>query len=294
MDTIENKNKAKTLILTILNFPILLIIIGIILINVPTFILRSIAQLLLSAFSVDNKTAIAVVIFCVRLITVYFAYTLFTKIFEKRKADELLFDISTLKEFSLGGLIGLMTITVVIGLMWIMGGYSIVGINYSATVLDSFLYNFFFAFLQDIVYFAIIFRIIEKSLGSIIAVAIASVILGFKHLLFPGYTIWSALAQTIEAGVLFSAFFILTRRIWLLFGFHFMWNFIQTGVIGDPKIRELKSILISNYSGPNIITGEPVGLEASILTFIIGTGLGIYFLYRVYKKGNLVLPFWKR
>ena len=294
MNTIGNKKEAKTTLSLILNFPIPQIIIGIVLVNVPTFILRSIAQFILSSFSVSNETTIAVVIFCVRLITVYFAYILFVRIFEKRKADELSFDISTFKEFSLGGLIGLMTITVVIGLMWIMGSYSIIGINNSATVLDSFFYNFFFAFLQDIVYFAIIYRIIEKSLGSAIAVVIASVILGFKHLLFPGYTIWSALAQTIEAGVLFSAFFILTRRIWLLFGFHFMWNFIQTGVIGDPKIRELKSIFISNYSGSNIITGKPVGLEASILTFIIGTGLGIYFLYRVYKKGNFVLPFWKR
>jgi len=143
MDTIKNKKEAKTPLLPILNFPILQIIIGIILINVPTFILRSIAQLILSSFSVDNETTIAVVIFCVRLITVYFAYILFTKIFEKRKADELLFDISTLKEFSLGGLIGLMTITIVIGLMWIMGSYSIVGYNNSATVLDSFFHNFF-------------------------------------------------------------------------------------------------------------------------------------------------------
>jgi membrane protease YdiL (CAAX protease family) len=280
--------------LRILNFPLLKIIIGIILVNVPTFLLRSMAQLLMSSLSVYNETVIAVVIFSVRLATVFFVYKFFIKIIEKRRVNELSLDISALKEFCYGGVVGFISIITVMGLMWLLGYYSINGINNSATIFKNFLHNFFFAFLQDIVYFLIVFRIIEKSLGSWIAVAITSIIFGFKHLLFSGYTVWSGITQAFEAGILFSAFFMLTGRIWLLFGFHFIWNFIEYGFILGFKPEGLIGLFKSEFFGSNLITGIPVGIEASILTFVIGTGLGLCVLFKAFKKGNYVLPFWRR
>ncbi len=280
--------------LRILNFPLLKIIIGIILVNVPTFLLRSMAQLLMSFLSIYNETVIAVVIFSVRLATVFFVYKFFTKIIEKRRVNELSLDISALKEFRYGDLVGFVSIITVLGLMWLLGNYSINGINNSATIFKSFLHNFFFAFLQDIVYFLIVFRIIEKSLGSWIAVVITTIIFGFKHLLFPGYTVWSGITQAFEAGILFSAFFMITGRIWLLFGFHFIWNFIEYGFILGFKPEGLIGLFKSEFFGSNLITGIPVGIEASILTFVIGTGLGLYVLFKAFKKGNYVLPFWRR
>lgn len=279
--------------LRILNFPLIKIVIGIILVNVSTFLLRSIAQLVMSLLSINNETIITVVIFLVRIFTVYFAYIFFIKILEKRKVYELSFDVSAIKEVSFGGLIGLISITTVMGIMWLLGNYTIYEINHSATLFESFLYNFFFAFLQDVVYFLIIFRITEKSLGSWIAIGLASIIFGFKHLLFPGYTVWSAIAQAFEAGILFSVFFILTRRIWLLFGFHFIWNFIENGFILGFKPEGLIELLKSEFSGSHLITGMPVGPEASILTFAIGTGLGLFFSFHAYKRNKLILPFWK-
>jgi membrane protease YdiL (CAAX protease family) len=279
--------------LRIFNFPLMKIIIGIILVNIPVFLLRSTAQLVMSLLSVNNETVVTIVIFLVRLMTVYFAYIFFIKILERRKVDELSFDISAIKEFSYGGLIALISITSVMGIMWLLGNYTIYEINHSATLFESFLHNFFFAFLQDVVYFLIIFRIIEKSLGSWIAIVLASIIFGFKHLLFPGYTVWSAIAQVFEAGILFSAFFILTRRIWLLFGFHFIWNFIEYGFILGFKPEGLIELFTSEFSGSFLITGMPVGPEASILTLTIGTGLGLFFIFQAYKKNKLILPFWK-
>ncbi len=289
---IDNQN-SPNLFWRILTFPLSKIIIAIILVNVPTFIMRSLAQVILSALSVQNAQLEAVVVFIVRLLTVYFAYSLFVKYFEKRKVDEISIDRSALKEFLFGGILGFLAIGMVTGIMVIFDCYSIEGINQSATPFISFLYDFFFAFLQDIVYFAIIFRITEENMGSWIAIIIASIIFGFKHGLFPGYNLWSLVAQSIEAGILFSALFMLTRRIWVIFGFHFIWNYIEHGIMGIPEIEGMQGILISKFSGPDIITGSPVGLEASILTFIIGLGIGIYFLNKAYRKGNFVLPFWK-
>jgi len=289
-----NQDKKFSFIWKTLIIPLLQIILGIILINVPTFILRSTVQCILSALSVNNVQAIAFIIFCVRTLSVYFFYILFVKIFEKRNAEEVLITSASIKEFSSGSLLGISMITIIMALMWITGHFTITGINTSATLFQSFLYHSFFAFLQDIIYFAIIFRILEKNLGSWIAVIISAMIFGFKHLLFPGYTLWSVIAQTLEAGILFSAMFILTRKIWYILGFHLLWNYIQFGLILGFKSEGLTAFFIPEFSGSGLITGMPVGFEASVLTVIIGTLLGIYILSKSRKNGNFILPAWKR
>jgi membrane protease YdiL (CAAX protease family) len=290
-----NENvQQPNLLARILKFPLIKIIIGIVLINVPTFIMRSIAQAILSALSIHHVTVTALVVFSIRLLTVYFFYTLFVKLFEKRKASELSLDGSSLKEFFHGGLIALISILVVMGIIWLTGAFRIQGINASATLFRSILYHFFFAFLQDVVYFLIIFRIVEKNLGSWPAIITSSFIFGFKHLLFPGYTLWSVVAQTLEAGILFSALFIMTHRIWMIFGFHFIWNFIEYGLILGFQSEQLVGLFQSDFSGSNLITGMPVGLEASIVTCILLTGLGIYFVYKTYKQGRFILPVRKK
>lgn len=178
--------------------------------------------------------------------------------------------------------------------MWISGNFAISGVNESATLFQSLIYHSFFAFLQDIVYFAIIFRILEKWIGSWGAIAIASIIFGFKHLLFPGYTLWSVIAQSFEAGILFSAIYIFTRNIWLIFGFHVAWNFIEYGFILGFGDGTMVPLFIAEFSGSSLITGMPVGPEASLLTFFILTSVGVYLLTISYRKGNFILPYWKR
>lgn len=294
MNLMKNDQKRLSVFGKILHFPLSEIIIGVILVNVSTFILRSIAQVVLSSLSVENNLVSAIVIFVVRLLTVYFAYICFARIFEKRKAAEISINPAALKELSLGGLLGLGMIVIVIGLMWCFGNLTVNAVNINAPLLQSFIYHSFFAFLQDIVYFAIIFRITEKSLGSWIAIIITSIIFGFKHLLFPGYTLWSVIAQTFEAGILFSALFIMSRRIWLIFGFHLGWNFIQYGLIQGFDAEGLTPLFQVEFLGSRLITGMPVGLEASIITFVLATATGLYFLKKAYQKGNFVLPFWKR
>jgi membrane protease YdiL (CAAX protease family) len=290
MNITQDDQKSPGILGKILHFPLLVIIIGVILVNVPTFIMRSVAQFILSSLSIENNIISAIVIFVVRLLTVYFAYIFFVHIFEKRKAKEISINFVALIEVSLGGLLGLGMIVIVILLMWCLGNLTVNAINIHPTLL----YHSFFAFLQDVVYFAIIFRITEKSLGSWSAIVVASIIFGFKHLLFPGYTLWSVVAQTFEAGILFSALFILSRRIWLIFGFHVAWNFVQYGLIQGFDAERLIPLFRAEFPGSRLITGMPVGFEASLITFILGTIFGLYLLIKVYQKGNFILPFWKK
>lgn len=292
MNLKEHKN--SNFLFRILHFPLVQIIIGILLVNVTTFMMRSVAQLILSSLSMGNHSMAAFILFCVRSLTVYFAYVLFVRIFEKRNAEEITLNALALKETSMGGLLGLCMMTFVIGLMWLLKIFTVSAIDGSAPLFRSFLHHSFFAFLQDIVYFAIIFRIVEKNLGSWTAIVLASIIFGFKHLLFPGYTLWSVIAQMLEAGILFSALFMISRRIWLIFGFHVVWNTIQYGLLLGFDAEGLTPLFHAEFSGSNLMTGMPVGLEASLITFCIGTATGIFFLIKAHQTGKFIKPYWKR
>lgn len=297
MSDMEEEIKAKKtlhLLWRLFGLPLFQIIIGIFIVNVLTFFLRSIAQAILSALAVEHSTIRSTVVFIVRLLTVYYGYALFVRIFEKRKTDEIALDRKSLTQFLSGSALGILSIGVVITVLWVIGFISIVSTNDSPTVFEDVMFHSFFAFIQDVVFIMILFRITEQSLGTWFSMVVASVIFGFQHLLYPGQTLWSALAQTIEAGILFCSLYVLTRRIWFIFGFHFAWNFIQYAIIGFPVMEHSRPLLVSKFSGPDIITGYPIGLEASLLTFIIGTGLGLVFLRKGFVLKNFVEPRWKR
>ena len=294
MDPIPRQSYIQNLLSGIIHFPLTQIILAIILVNIPTFIFRNIAQSILSVFSINNEFTINLIIFIVRILSVYFMYDLYVKIFEKRKAREIQIGRQALKELILGLLLGFICILAVSSILLIWKKISIISLDWSAPLDRSFFTHIFYAFLQDIIYFMIIFRISEKWLGSWLAIFIASFIFGFKHMLFPGYTLWSAIAQSIEAGLLFSMLFVLTRRIWAMFGFHLMWNFMQYGILGFPEFDRIPSLLKVEYGGPDIITGAPVGLEASLITFLLISGLGLYLLYLAIKNNNLIVSYWRK
>ncbi len=275
-------------------FSLVQIIIGIVIVNVLTFFVRSIAQIILSALSVEHSTIRSTVVFVVRSLTVYYGYALFVRISEKRKADEIAIDRKSLTQFLSGSALGILSIGVVVAVLWILGFFSIVGTNNSPTIYEDIMFHSFFAFIQDVVFIVILFRIFEQSLGTWFSMVVASVIFGFQHLLYPGQTLWSASTQTIEVGILFCSLFILTRRIWIIFGFHFVWNFIQYAIIGFPAMGHSRPLFLCKFFGPDIITGYPVGFEASLLTFIIGTGLGLFFLRKVFVLKNFIEPKWKK
>jgi len=288
----REKKSIKAILFKIINFPVLQIIIGVALVNVLTFILRSLTQLAISALNVDNNFIASSLVFLVRMLSVYFIYLYFVRIFEKRKAVEISFDKKTIKDFSIGCIIGLSIITVTFSLLYLFGYVSVEGVNSSPNLFESFIFAFFFAFLQDIVYFAIIFRITERHLGSVFSIILTGIVFGFKHLLFPNYSIWGAIAITIVGAILFSALYIRTRSVWMIFGFHFMYNFIQNGIL--LKIEDMESLLKVQVSGPEIIAGSQNGLESSIIAIILSVCIGAYFMKKAKNEGKFIPPFRKK
>lgn len=121
------------------------------------------------------------------------------------------------------------------------------------------------------------------------ALGISALIFGFAHMINPSASIWSSVAIAIEAGVLLGAAYKHTNSLWFPIGIHWAWNFTQGNVFGfavsGGDIEE--SILTATLSGPDIITGGSFGLEASIISLILGTLLSAFYLWKILKSQHL-------
>src|SRR3546814_14021170 len=90
----------------------------------------------------------------------------------------------------------------------------------------------------------VIFRLIERWLGSWIALAISAALFGAGHLANPNASWFAAVCIALEAGIMLGAIYMVTRRLWAAVGIHAAVNFTPGGVYGiaisgldTPRVR---------------------------------------------------------
>ncbi len=105
-----------------------------------------------------------------------------------------------------------------------------------------------------------------------LAILLTSATFAAAHLQNPSVN-YLAMLNTILAGVWFSAAYLKTRTLWLSFGLHLAWNWVQGAVLGIPvsgitEITTAPLILPTNH-GAEIFTGGDYGIEGGIACTII-------------------------
>jgi len=222
-----------------------------------------------------------------------YAYSLYTRFIEKRKA----FEISSkggVREFGVGFVIALGLVGFMVVLMSILGYYKIEGYESVKIIADQFVRFSMGSFLEELIFRLILFRLVEELMGSWWALVIVSLLFGFAHIGNANATVWTSVAIMIS-DVLLIAAFVYTRRLWMVWGIHMSWNFFQTGVFGMPNSGEtFKSWINASVDGPEWITGGSFGIEASYVAILITLIVGIIVLKKAIDNNQLVLPFWKR
>jgi membrane protease YdiL (CAAX protease family) len=116
-----------------------------------------------------------------------------------------------------------------------------------------------------------------------IAVALTSLFFASGHSGNPNANYISIL-NTALAGVWFSIAYLKTRNLWMVFGLHLMWNWVQGAILGIPVsgIKELTTAplyQVTNF-GSTFLTGGDYGVEGGIACTIalIVSGILIWFL----------------
>ena len=228
------------------------------------------------------------------VIAVHFAYVGFVRLVERRRAQELS-GKGAVRETGAGIAVGAGLLATSVVIIAVLGHYQVTGSNPVSVVLPAFAMSVAAGYVEEVVFRGVLFRIVEESLGTWIALLLTSALFGFAHMANPNATLFSSLAIALEAGVLLGAAYVLTRRLWLAVGIHFAWNFTQGGIFGVRVSGfTMDGLLESTLSGPTLLSGGEFGVEASIFALVLGVGTGAWFLVKAGRKGHFIAPFWRR
>jgi membrane protease YdiL (CAAX protease family) len=199
------------------------------------------------------------------------------------------------KELGSGLALGAAMFALTIGTLALLGCYRVEGRHDISIVAIPLVAAIGTAFIEEIVFRGIVFRIVEGALGTWIALTLSSAIFGLLHLLNPHSTAQGAVAIVFEAGVMLAAAYLLTRRLWLPIGIHAGWNFTQGGVFGVSVSGHPSGGLLDGVlSGPEWLSGGTFGAEASIVAVVLGIALGTTLLVMAHRRGRFIAPYWRR
>lgn len=248
------------------------------------------APLTTSALALHALGAAVIITVCLGL------YALFVRLTERRWPSELR-PANLPLEFSLGAALGLALSAASVGLLWLCNLYHVEAIapreDWPALLARGAVANTVVAVLEETLFRAVLFRLIQRRLGSWWALAISSVFFGFAHAFNPNASLASSLAIAVEAGILLGAVYILTQRLWLAVGLHAAWNFMQESIVGGALSgSKVHAILDARLSDPAWLSGGAFGLEASPIAAALCTAAGLAALHLARRRRKLLPRTW--
>ena len=208
-------------------------------------------------------------------------YSLLVKRIERRRVKE--FSIFKMgKHLSAGFLVGLLFMSVSIGIMAILGCYRLSAVQWNARyVFISLISYWTVAVTEEIAFRGVVFRMIDERWNVGVALVFSALLFGLMHLMNSNSTLWSAIAIALEAGVLLGAAYKMSGTLWMPIGIHWAWNFAEGTLFGMPVsgVADEYALITPTISGTGWITGGPFGLEASLVTVMVGMALTFLFLF---------------
>ena len=222
-------------------------------------------------------------------------YVAWGKIIERREVTEL----STpglAREWAIGALCGAGLYTLSVSVLMLLGIYKVEGLNPVLFLLPNLAMAIKSGIFEELLFRGVLFRSVETMFGSWVGIMVSSMAFGAVHLMNPGTTMGGAVYIGIEAGLLLSAAYLVTRRLWICMGFHSAWNYFQSavfsgvvsGAVSDP------GLLKATIEGPELLTGGAFGMEHSVMALVVCTTAGIILLMMAIRRGHMMPPMWKR
>jgi len=138
---------------------------------------------------------------------------------------------------------------------------------------------------EEFIFRGMIFRKLERSFGSWIALGISAILFGIIHLLSPNPTLVSAVAIMVTGGILIAAIYILTRSLGWAMGVHLGWNFFEGPVFGTQfSGHTLPGFFSSVITGPAAWTGGSSGPHAGLASILIVGTVGVFLCLLAARK----------
>ena len=285
-------NRGLKMVWRIVQFPAIRILLALIFVGAGAALAQS---LLLNAGGTwDGQPVARIIANAAGVLVVGIVYVLYVRLIERRRAAELAVHPGW-TELLIGMAVGAVLIGVTILVLWLLGYYQVTGTNSPAILTRASVIGIVSAFTEEVIFRAIVYRISEEALGTWLALLVSALVFGLVHLASPGATVFTSVAIALEAGLLLAAMYTWTRRLWMSVGAHFAWNFMQGDIFGVAVSgNEAQGLLRSRLTGPELLTGDAFGAEASIIAVIVSLFAFGYYLARIIRQGKVVSPMWRR
>lgn len=146
------------------------------------------------------------------------------------------------------------------------------------------------ATLEELVYRGLLFRVLERSTGTGIALVVQALVFAVVHLenlpdASPGDAA-RLLVSVSLLGVLWATLFLLTRNLWVVAAHHAAWNFtILLSGLPLSGIEDWRALapMESRMLGADWLTGGIFGPESSLLV-IATTAMAMLWLLRIARR----------
>lgn len=199
-----------------------------------------------------------------------------------------------LPDFARGAAMGGGMIAVIVGMLAMLGYYSIGSTNEPFILVARIFRYGQGSFLEDLLFTVVLFRLLEEFAGTIAAYILVSALFGSLHLLNDNSSLMTSAFISIQQ-VTFLAPFILTRRLWMTWAVHFAWNYSQTGVFGmNNSGMAHHGFITPIINGPVAMTGGDFGPEGSYLSLAVNLAVGVPLLVLAWRRNQFVAPLWRR
>jgi uncharacterized protein len=211
---------------------------------------------------------------------------------ERRRFSQygLPFRLALRKDFWIGSVMGFLTISGTLAVMFLLHGFRITGLALHGTAILSSLAGWAVAFFLSGLFEEFAFRgyvqyTLSSGIGFWPAAVVMSSAFGLGHLVGdPNENVVGSVAVVLF-GLLLCLFLRRTGTLWCAVGFHvaYDWGQMFYGV-PDSGIVPYHNLLNSAFSGPHWFTGGKVGPEASVCTPI--ALLVVALLFSRYYRQN--------
>ncbi|MEH7828141.1 CPBP family intramembrane glutamic endopeptidase [Gemmobacter denitrificans] len=222
-------------------------------------------------------------------------YLTYGRFIERRVVSELATQ-GLAREWAWGALCGAGLYTACAVILMILGIYQVDGVNPLVFLLPNLAMAVKSGIFEELLFRGVLHRSVEAVFGSWAGILVSSAVFGLVHLMNPDATLGGAIYISIEAGLLLSAAYLVTRRLWICMGFHMAWNYFQSAVFSGIVSGSATDpgLLKARIEGPEWLTGGSFGMEHSVVALVLCTTTGVILLMVAIRRGHLLPPVWKR
>lgn len=177
------------------------------------------------------------------------------------------------RDFVLGSVCGILTITVACAICLLTGSITLAPNAFAGTtaimltLLVSAVIFILGAAFEEALYRGYIMQTFSRAHIAWLAIILTSVFFALGHAANPNASTMG-LVNTVLAGLWFSAAYLKTRSLWFPFTAHFFWNWFQGPIFGVPVsgITNIITAPVMTYTdaGPEWLTGGKYGIEGGI------------------------------